>query len=100
MSTSIRANDWQCVGISQVGAAAVVGVGVYLFEFRSRNADFRGVYTFVAGGIGFGGVWAAVPRRVQAKSFIITNRIYGRISNLNNHFRQIIYTIPPEYIEV
>ena len=55
MSTSTRANDWQCVGVAQAGAVAGVGAGVYFFEFRSRNADFRGVYNLYAAGIGLGG---------------------------------------------
>jgi hypothetical protein len=55
MSASIQANDWQCVGVAQAGAVAGVGAGVYFFEFRSRNADFRGAFNLFGAGIGLGG---------------------------------------------
>ena len=55
MATNIKANDWQCCGVAQVGAAAGPAAGIYCFEYRSKNADFRGVYLFLGGGGGLGG---------------------------------------------
>lgn len=55
MSLSTRANDWQCVCIAQVGVGALAAAGVYAFEFRSRNADYRGVFSFGGVGAGIGG---------------------------------------------
>jgi hypothetical protein len=55
MSTSAKAEDWQCCGVAQVGAAAGPAAGIYCFEYRSLSADFRGVYLFVGAGGGAGG---------------------------------------------
>ena len=55
MSTSTRANDWECVGIATVGGAAGAGASLTMFQFRSKAADFMGEFLFVGGGAGFGG---------------------------------------------
>lgn len=80
MSSSTKANDWQCVGVAQVGAAVGVGVGVYLFEFRSRNADYRGVFNLFAGGIGLGGNLGGGT--APSPGDVIHNRIPDLWSNL------------------
>ena len=68
MSLDRRANDWECVGVAQAGGGIVAGGGVFLYEFRSRLADFRGVYLFVgvgaAVGGGFGGTTAPSPGEI------------------------------------
>lgn len=55
MSASTKANDWECVGIATVGAAAGPGGSLTMFQFRSKSADFLGEYLFAGGGAGFGG---------------------------------------------
>lgn len=55
MATNATANDWQCCGVAQVGAAAGAAGGIYCFEYRSLSADFRGVYLFIGAGGGAGG---------------------------------------------
>jgi hypothetical protein len=55
MSTTATGNDWQAVGVAQVGGARIVGGGIYCFEFRSLSADFRGKYLFLGAGVGAGG---------------------------------------------
>lgn len=80
MSTTARANDWQCVGVAQAGALAGVGAGVYLFEFRSRNADFRGV--FLLGTVGIGGGGSIGGGTSPSPSDILHNRNPDLWSNL------------------
>ncbi|RWP39326.1 hypothetical protein [Mesorhizobium sp.] len=55
MSLDTVSNDWQCVGVAQVAGADILGAGLYLFEFRSSAANFRGKYVFAGGGLGAGG---------------------------------------------
>jgi hypothetical protein len=67
MGKSTKTNDWQRCGVAQVGAAAGPALGIYCFEFRSKNANFRGVYLFVGAGAGLGGSLggAAAPSPVD-----------------------------------
>lgn len=55
MSASVKANDWECVGVATVGGAAGAGAALTMFQFRSKAADFMGEYLFVGGGFGIGG---------------------------------------------
>ena len=55
MSASTKANDWECVGVATIGAAAGGGAALSMFQFRSKAADFLGEFLFVAGGVGIGG---------------------------------------------
>ena len=60
-----QARDWECCGIANAGGGIVAGGGIYLFEFRSRAANYRAVYTFMGVGAslggGFGGTAAPSP---------------------------------------
>jgi hypothetical protein len=55
MSNNARANDWNAVGVAQVGGGFILAGGVYCFEFRSANANLRGQYLFIGAGVGAGG---------------------------------------------
>ena len=55
MSASVKANDWECVGVATVGGAAGPGGSLTMFQFRSKSADYLGEFLFVGGGVGFGG---------------------------------------------
>lgn len=50
-----EAVDWQACGVAQVGFVAGVGAGLYCFEFRSKAANSRAVFTFLSVGFGVGG---------------------------------------------
>ena len=55
MASNSKATDWQACGVATVGGVRIVGAGIWLFEFRSRIADFRGSYILSAGSLGLGG---------------------------------------------
>ena len=55
MSISDKVTDWEITHIAQVGGAATVGGGVYFFEFKSKEAGVRELFTFGGAGIGLGG---------------------------------------------
>lgn len=80
MSLSARANDWQCVGIAQIGVGIIAAAGIYAFEFRSRNADYRGVFTL--GGIGIGGGGNLGGSTAPSPSDVAHNRNPDLWSNL------------------
>lgn len=55
MATDVNARDWEVQGVAQVGGVDVVGAGLFMFEFRSKHANFRGPYVFGGGALGLGG---------------------------------------------
>ncbi len=55
MARNVASSDWECVGVAQVGGAAILAAGLYCFEFRSQGANYRGKLLFVGGGLGAGG---------------------------------------------
>jgi len=56
MGFASRVNDWQVAGVAQVGGAAVVGGGVFWFDFRSSAARVQHeMFMFIAFGLGAGG---------------------------------------------
>jgi hypothetical protein len=55
MATNVAANDWQVVGVAQVGGVVVVGAAIYLFEFRSLVANCRVTFLFIGAALGGGG---------------------------------------------
>lgn len=55
MARNLSVSDWEATSVVQMGGAAGGGGGLYFFEFRSKNADFRGQFVFVGGGVGAGG---------------------------------------------
>jgi hypothetical protein len=55
VDTSVKANDWQVCGVITLGGAVILGAVIYLFEFRSQAANFRGTFLFLGAGLGGGG---------------------------------------------
>lgn len=55
MALETLASDWEFAGICQIGGAAGLGAGGFMFEFRSATANMREEVFFVGGGIGLGG---------------------------------------------
>ena len=55
MALDTRASDWEFAGICQVGGAAGVGGGGFMFMFQSETAGERQDVFFFGGGIGAGG---------------------------------------------
>lgn len=55
MALDTQASDWEFAGICQIGVAAGVGGGAYMFMFRSETASERQDVYFFGGGIGTGG---------------------------------------------
>jgi hypothetical protein len=49
------ADDWSASGIMQVGGAATAGAGIWLFQFKSVDADYCGIFMFIGAGLGAGG---------------------------------------------
>jgi len=47
--------DWQACGVATIGGAEGLGGGVFFFEFRSKSANCRGSFMFLAAGLGLGG---------------------------------------------
>ena len=55
MALDTQASDWEFAGICQIGAAAGIGGGGYMFMFRSETASERQDVYFFGGGVGVGG---------------------------------------------
>jgi hypothetical protein len=55
MALETQASDWEFAGICQIGGAAGIGGGGYMFMFRSETAGERQDVYFFGGGIGMGG---------------------------------------------
>jgi len=55
MGYSTQASDWQVAGAAQVGAAAGVGGGGWMFVFQSRAANYSASFLFAGFGLGAGG---------------------------------------------
>src|SRR5215203_173293 len=54
MAVDTQASDWEFAGLAEMGAAAGLGGGGYLFTFRSTTASIRARVTFLGGGLGLG----------------------------------------------
>ncbi len=55
MGHGTRATDWGVAGVAQVGGAATVGGGLWMFEFKSVLAAARQPFVFIGAGLGLGG---------------------------------------------
>ncbi len=55
MGFHTTAADWEFTGVCQIGGAAGLGGGGFMFEFRSATAEVREEVFFIGGGIGAGG---------------------------------------------
>ncbi len=55
MGNGTNVTDWEVAGVAQVGGAATVGGGVWMFEFKSTLAAVKQPFIFVGGGLGLGG---------------------------------------------
>jgi hypothetical protein len=55
MSINTEAFDWEACGVAQAGGVCGLGAGIFLYEFRSRIANFRGTYLLTGLAIGLGG---------------------------------------------
>ena len=81
-----QSTDWECCGIANAGGGIVAGGGVYLFEFRSRRANYRAVYTFIGAGAslgaGFGGTAAPSPAQLARPNQ--PANLWSTVSGYNN----------------
>ncbi|WP_420332419.1 hypothetical protein [Roseibium sp.] len=55
MSATYNASDWEVSGYMDGGVGAGIAGGYWTFIFRSRAANYAGLYGFAGGGLGFGG---------------------------------------------
>lgn len=55
MGLSTKADDWQCLCIMQIGEAALVGAGSFVFDFYSSKANISARMTLSGYGPGVGG---------------------------------------------
>jgi hypothetical protein len=54
MALDTQASDWEFAGLAEMGAAAGLGGGGYMFTFRSVAASISARVTFLGGGLGLG----------------------------------------------
>jgi len=55
MGRGTKATDWEVAGVAQVGGAATVGGGLWMFEFKSSLAGMKVPFLFIGAGLGLGG---------------------------------------------
>ncbi len=81
MARNLSVSDWEVASIVQMGGAAGPGAGLYFFEFRSKNANFRGQFIFTGGGIGAGGSIGGASAPSPADVF--RNKAYSPFAKLD-----------------
>jgi len=55
MGNGTKVTDWEVAGVAQVGGAATLGGGAWMFEFKSTLAAVKQAFVFVGAGLGVGG---------------------------------------------
>lgn len=60
MALDTKATDWRCCLVRQVGGAAGLAGGAFLFDWHSQSAGVTARFALVAGGVGVGGHWGGV----------------------------------------
>ena len=88
MSKQTQANDWKVSGVAQIGGAAVVGGGVFFFQFLSEQASVKESFIFSAFGLGAGGSAGGVSLRPDQPTAIRSDQSFS-INDLDSSLGRI-----------